>query len=160
LERRQEEREIQRKKKLIELKLKLNKGKTKAINGQGSRQTSRRTSVNGDGRSVDFDRPKINEWLSNYAKDNQQIPTNIPSHREEDFQRENFNALTKYLACMLARSSVGGDIDGEKMASFYHSIQNVNKNLWVYTGGKCVAIAKVLKRQSGRSGFYVAVGSG
>jgi hypothetical protein len=43
------------------------------------------------------------------------------------------------------------------MASFYHSIQNVNKNLWVYTGGKCVAIAKVFEKQSGRSGFYVAV---
>jgi hypothetical protein len=44
------------------------------------------------------------------------------------------------------------------MASFYHSIQNVNNNLWVYnTGGKCVVIAKVFEKQSGRSGFYVAV---
>jgi hypothetical protein len=36
LERKQEEREIQRKKKLIELKLKFNKAKTRAIDGQGS----------------------------------------------------------------------------------------------------------------------------
>jgi hypothetical protein len=36
LERKQDEREIQRKKKLIELKLKFNKAKTRAIDGQGS----------------------------------------------------------------------------------------------------------------------------
>jgi hypothetical protein len=82
LERKQEEREIQRKKKLIELKL--NKAKTRAIDGQGSRQTFRRTSVNRHDWSVGFDWPKIDEWLSKCAEDNQQIPNNIASHREED----------------------------------------------------------------------------
>jgi hypothetical protein len=53
LERKQEERQIQRKNKLIELKVKLSKAKKTAIDGQGSRQTSSRTSVYGDDRSVD-----------------------------------------------------------------------------------------------------------
>jgi hypothetical protein len=48
--------------------------------------------------------------LSNCAEDNQQIQNNIPRHQEEDIQRENINALTKNLSCMLARSSVGGDL--------------------------------------------------
>jgi hypothetical protein len=158
LERKREEREIQRKRKSIGLKL----NKAKTIGGQGLRQTSRRTFVNEDDRSVGFDRPKIDEGLSNCAEDNQQIPNNIPSHRKEDLQRENINALNQKIVVYVSRkfswrrfTRVCGRIG--KLASFYHSIQNVDKNLWVYTGGKCIAIAKLCLRA--RNGFNVAASS-
>jgi hypothetical protein len=79
--------------------------------------------------------------LSNCAEDNQHIPNNIPSHGEEDIQRENINALTKKLVVHVSQKF--------SWRGFHHSLQNVNKNLWVYTGGKCVAIAKVFEMQSG-----------
>jgi hypothetical protein len=116
--------------------------KTRAINGQGSRQTSRRVSINRDDRFVGFDQPKIDECLSNCAEDNPLISNNIPCHREEDLQREHINSLIKNFSYMLARSWVGGDLSEFEWKS-----------------KKCIAIVKVFERKSGRSGFNVGVSS-
>jgi hypothetical protein len=62
---------------------------------------------------------------------------------------------------MLARSSTGGyllEFMGElKRWPVFITAYKTSTRICGYTGGKCVAIAKLFERQSGRSGFYVAV---